>query len=225
MIKENKVLMAEAREALVGKWGFAAVVTLVYYIVGGAASKIPLVPLVIAGPLLVGFSFIFIRLAKKEVTKIEDLFKGFNNFSTTFVAFLLTTVYTLLWMLLLIIPGIIASISYSQTFFILAEDGTLTASQAIEKSKKMMDGNKWKYFCLSLRFIGWTLLAILTIGIGFFWLVPYIMVTYAKFYEGLKHNHAGHVEHQAQGAHHANNHKEESAVSTSEASTEVAATV
>jgi uncharacterized membrane protein len=92
----------------------------------------------------------------------------------------------LLWLLLLIVPGIIAAISYSQTFFILAEDNTIRPSEAIEKSKKMMDGNKLKYFYLCLRFLGLGLLCILTLGIGFLWLAPYIQVTNAKFYDDIK---------------------------------------
>ena len=50
----------------------------------------------------------------------------------------------------------------------------------------MMRGNKWKFFCLGCRFIGWALLGIVTIGIGFFWIYPYIMISFAEFYEDLK---------------------------------------
>ena len=98
--------------------------------------------------------------------------------------------FIFLWMLLLIIPGIIASIAYSQTFYILAEDDTIGSMDALRKSKEMMNGYKWKYFCLVLRFVGWFLLCILTFGIGFLWLSPYIQVSYAKFYEDLKTNQA-----------------------------------
>jgi uncharacterized membrane protein len=97
-------------------------------------------------------------------------------------------VFILLWMLLLIIPGIIAALSYSMTFYIIADDETMDAMEAIDKSKAMMDGYKWKYFCLALRFVGWALLCILTLGIGFFWLMPYMQVTNAKFYEDVKAN-------------------------------------
>ncbi|GHT57847.1 hypothetical protein FACS18945_2990 [Bacteroidia bacterium] len=90
------------------------------------------------------------------------------------------------WSLLLIIPGIIAAISYSMTFYIIADDPAISAMDAINKSKKMMYGYKMKYFCLSLRFLGWALLCILTLGIGFLWLMPYIQVTFAKFYDDLK---------------------------------------
>ena len=92
--------------------------------------------------------------------------------------------------LFLFIAGIIAAIAYSQTFYILAEDDTIGSMEALRKSKEMMNGYKWKYFCLGLRFIGWALLCVLTVGIGFLWLSPYIQVSYAKFYEDLKTNQA-----------------------------------
>ena len=104
------------------------------------------------------------------------------------LAYILVGIYTILWLLLLIIPGIIAAISYSQTFFILADDNTLRPSEAIDKSKKMMDGYKLKYFYLCLRFLGLALLCVLTLGIGFLWLIPYMYVTCAKFYEDVKGN-------------------------------------
>jgi len=69
--------------------------------------------------------------------------------------------------LLLIVPGIIAAISYSMTFFILVEDNSIGVNEARKKSVKMMDGYKWKYFRLGLRFFLLALLCILTLGIGF----------------------------------------------------------
>jgi uncharacterized membrane protein len=96
-----------------------------------------------------------------------------------------------LWALLLIVPGIVAAISYSMTFFILAEDSSLTPMEAINKSKQMMDGYKLKYFYLCLKFIGWALLCCLTLGIGFLWLIPYIQVSTAKFYDELKGSASG----------------------------------
>ena len=114
------------------------------------------------------------------------MFEGFDYWVSGLKAYLLVFIYTLLWSLLLIVPGIIASFSYSQTFFIMAEDPNIDVFDAIDKSKAMMKGNKWKLFCLELRFLGWFLLAILTLGIGFFWLVPYAYTTSAKFYEDIK---------------------------------------
>jgi uncharacterized membrane protein len=123
--------------------------------------------------------------------RIEQLFSGFNRFGTALAAYLLVTIFTFFWMLLLIVPGIIAAISYSQTFYIIADSQNIDPMDAIDKSKKMMQGYKWKYFCLYLRFIGWALLCILTLGIGYVWLLPYVQTSTAKFYDDLKANYEG----------------------------------
>ncbi len=186
MLKENKVLMQEAREALNGKWQHVVIAALVLMLVSGASSFIPFGSFIITGPLAMGSAYFFLMISRGNTPIIQDLFKGFNYFFNTLVAFLLVTLYTILWMLLLIVPGIIAALSYSQTFFILAEHPSMPVSEAIAKSKEMMNGNKWKYFCLGLRFIGWVILAMLTMGIGFLWLLPYMQVTFAKFHDDIK---------------------------------------
>lgn len=94
--------------------------------------------------------------------------------------------FIVLWSFLLIIPGIIAAYGYSLIFFILADEPSIGISEALKKSKAMMRGYKWKYFCLSFRFFGWVILSILSCGIGFLWLAPYMQVSFAKFYEDLK---------------------------------------
>jgi uncharacterized membrane protein len=195
MITENKDLMAQARASLSGKWDIAVCTTLVYALISGmcgAYSVIPLggfaVALLVAGPLRLGFAMFFLGLSRGEDVAIEHLFKGFNRFGTALAAYLLMLVFILLWMLLLIVPGIIAAISYSQVFYIIADNPEIDAMDALSKSKKMMYGYKWKYFCLGLRFVGWVLLCILTLGIGFLWLMPYMYTSFAKFYDDLKAN-------------------------------------
>ncbi len=101
---------------------------------------------------------------------------------------MLQFIFVFLWSLLLIIPGIIATLSYSMTYFIIADNNSITALEAITKSKEMMRGNKWKFFCLGLRFLGWSLLCVVTLGIGFLWLTPYMSVSSAQFYDDLKEN-------------------------------------
>jgi uncharacterized membrane protein len=93
--------------------------------------------------------------------------------------------FVILWALLLIVPGIIAAISYSMTFYIMADNKEMSAQDAIRKSKVLMTGNKYRYFCLGCRFIGWFILGIVTLGIGFLWIMPYFMVSNARFYESL----------------------------------------
>ena len=87
-----------------------------------------------------------------------------------------------------ILPVIRASLAYSQVFYILSDNPSTGAYEAIQISVSMMDGLKWKYFCLGFRFIGWFLLCLLTCFIGFLFLYPYIMTTYAHFYDDVRGN-------------------------------------
>jgi uncharacterized membrane protein len=195
MKTENVVLMKMARESLKGKWGIAIGTFVVYgLIVGTIQAPVHYFPasgiisLIIGGPMAVGIAIFSLALSRNQDAHIGQIFNGFLNFGTALGAYLLMVLFVLLWSLLLIIPGIIAALSYSMTFYILAEDDSIGAKQALDKSKLMMYGYKWKYFCLLLRFIGWGLLCILTIGIGFLWLIPYIQISTAKFYDDIKGN-------------------------------------
>lgn len=87
---------------------------------------------------------------------------------------------------MLIIPGIIASISYSLAQYIMLDEPNLSPMDCIRKSKEMMKGHKGECFCLALSFIGWIILGIFTLGILYFWLVPYMSVTMCNFYNKLK---------------------------------------
>jgi uncharacterized membrane protein len=188
----NLELMRQARASLSGKWGTAVLIFFLYLIVAIIAQTVPLLGqvamIVLSGPFALGMAIVALTISKEEEPKVDQLFSGFSNFLTAFLAYLLTTIFTLLWMLLLIVPGIIAALSYSMTYFIIAENPSISAMDAIDKSKKMMDGFKWKYFRLCLRFVGWALLCVLTLGIGFLWLFPWIQVSGAKFYEEVKAN-------------------------------------
>ncbi len=186
---ENRVLMAQARDALRGKWGLAIGTLVVYMLIMIPIQFIPLigwlVSLVIGGPFTVGVAVFSISLSRQKEAKLSQIFTGFDKFGVALGAYLLQGIFVLLWMLLLIVPGIIAAISYSQTYFIISQSDSIGPLEAITKSKNMMRGNKWKFFCLGLRFIGWGLLCILSLGIGFLWLFPYIWVSLAKFYDDI----------------------------------------
>ncbi|MDR1227312.1 MAG: DUF975 family protein [Prevotellaceae bacterium] len=193
MVISNKNLMTQAREALSGRWGLAVGTYFVYGLILVVISSIPIVgfltSLLVGGAFSLGvatFSLAFAR--REENAKLEMIFSGFDSFGKALGLYLLIAIFTLLWTLLLIIPGIIAAISYSQAFFIMSEDGSVKAIDAINKSQKMMYGYKWKYFCLGCRFIGWFFLGILSCGIGFLWIAPYLHISVAKFYEDVKAN-------------------------------------
>ena len=119
---------------------------------------------------------------RRQETEIGTLFGYFRHWQTIVVARLLQLLYIFLWSLLFIIPGIVASYSYAMTSYILAENPELTASEAIERSKQMMSGNRWRLFCLRFSFIGWDLLCVLSLGLGELWLRPYKQAAEAAFY-------------------------------------------
>ena len=139
-------------------------------------------------PLSVGVYAVYRKLlVGQQVKLVEDAFTiGFKSWGHNVGGMLLMVVYTFLWSLLLIIPGIIKYFSYAMTPFILADKPELTANEAIELSMKMMDGHKLDFFILTLSFIGWSILAIFTLCIGYLWLMPYMYTTMAAFYEDVK---------------------------------------
>ena len=186
----NRDLMRLARESLRSRWGIGVGVMFLYSVITGGASLIPLVntiaALLITGPMMVGLCLVFLMLARQSATEVGQLFHGFERFGTALGAYLLMILFILLWSLLLIIPGIIASYSYAMTYFVIADDATVGPLQAITRSKEMMRGKKWKLFCLFWRFFGWGLLCILTLGIGYLWLAPYMQTALAHFYDDVR---------------------------------------
>ena len=194
-ITENKVLMAQAREALEGKWGLGIGTTVVFMLVMITINLIPvagwLISILISGSISIGLASFALSLSRKHNAMLMQLFSGFQKFGVGLGAYLLKAIFIVLWLLLLIVPGIIAALSYSMTYFIIAENDSIGPLEAITKSKEMMRGNKWKFFGLGFRFLGWGLLCILTLGIGFLWLFPYMFVSYAQFYDDIKEDNAG----------------------------------
>ena len=100
--------------------------------------------------------------------------------------YLLIYIFTFLWTLLLIVPGIIKALSYSLAPYILAENPEMTANQAIEQSMKMMKGHKMKLFLIYLGYLGFSLLSIVGLCIPLLWIMPYYFTVFAKFYEEVK---------------------------------------
>jgi uncharacterized membrane protein len=190
MAMDNRELMTFARAQLRGEWGVAAAVFLVYLVLSFLPGAIPVVGWIggflIAGPLMVGLHIFSLSIARSQVHAAGQLFEGFSSFTNGLVAYILATIFIMLWTLLLIVPGIMAAFSYSMTFFVLADNRQLDGLEAIRRSKAMMYGNRWRLSCLIGRFTWWILLGMLTLGIGFLWIGPYLMVSVAKFYEELR---------------------------------------
>ena len=191
MLKLNSELKAVSRTTLSGNWMMAALATLVYLLIAGGISSIPVagsvLAIIVTYPLAYGFAILFLDLFREgKPIDIGKLFDGFKDFGRVWGTLILVAIYTILWTCLLIIPGIVKSYSYALTPFILKDEPELKYNAAIEKSMRMMDGYKMKLFLLDLSFIGWMILSILTLGIGLLFLQPYMNTARAAFYEDLK---------------------------------------
>jgi uncharacterized membrane protein len=145
-----------------------------------------IVTVILGGALAYAMAVIFLTSIRKDTQpKIEDLLVGFkdNNFGRTLEAYLRYIVFIFLWALLFVIPGVIKMLSYSQMFFILAENKGMSAGEAQKKSMALMDGHKMDLFVLYLSFIPWILLVMITFGIAIVYVGPYMELTLAAFYD------------------------------------------
>ena len=140
----------------------------------------------LGGTIQLGYAKFLLKQHDGQDPRVQDLFSQFDNFGTGFVQAFLRSLYTVLWSCLFVIPGIVKSLSYAMTPYILAENPNFTATQAIDRSKAMMDGHKMDLFILWLTFIGWDMLSALTLRVGDLFLVPYKSAAGAAFYRQLQ---------------------------------------
>lgn len=186
----NKELINQSVNVISGKWLLTIGTLLVYLILTGSLQAIPTVGAAIgvitSGPFALGLIFFFKNMANDREARLEQIFDGFKNFGTALATYLLSAVAAVLGLLLLIVPGIIIGIGLAQAMYIISDDEEIGAYDALSKSWEMMDGFKMKYFGLLLIFFLLSLLCILTLGIGFLWLIPIFQVTAIKFYEEVK---------------------------------------
>ena len=205
----NSELRAQARERLEGKWGTFVLMTFLMLVIQTilqipgyigslleilspenvlaslSFSNISNILSLLALPLSWGLTVSLLRNHREESVDLENLFDGFRGgrYTRVFCAIFLVNLFTFLWALLLIIPGIMKAFSYALTPYIIMDEPELTARQAITRSCEIMEGRRWKLFCLYLSFIGWGILSLLTFGIVFLWLLPYMNASFAAFYE------------------------------------------
>ncbi|PKG22293.1 DUF975 family protein [Niallia nealsonii] len=205
-------LKKEARLSLKGYWGLGVAVTFIVFLInaglplvfeiplsGGftnwvmqdtdqtplAASLVSLLISIILIPLGIGVIWFYVNLVRGSLPKLEEIFfvyKDWKVFLKLIWVSIVQGIFVFLWSLLLLIPGIIKGLAYSQTFYLLKDHPEYTVLEAITESRKRMVGYKWKYFLLQLSFIGWGILCLISLGIGFLWFVPYYSATMAAFY-------------------------------------------
>lgn len=174
-----------------GKWMMALLAALVVSLIVGACAAIPVVgsigAFIVGGPLTLGLAGYFLHLSRSEKTDIENVFDSFNeHFLQSFLLYLMMGIFTFLWSLFFVIPGIVKMYAYSMAYYIKRDNPTYDWKQCLDESQRIMKGNKWKLFCLQFSFIGWAIVCVFTFGIGYLWLTPYMNAANANFYENIK---------------------------------------
>ena len=135
---------------------------------------------------MLGLAYLALAVLRGGELKVEMLFDGFKNFLPAFLLQLVNSLLVSLWSLLFVVPGIVKAYSYAMSAYILADNPEMSQNECRRESMRMMQGHKWRLFCLQFSFIGWQLLCVLTFGILSFWVGPYINTATAAFYEDLK---------------------------------------
>lgn len=191
----RKAIKEQAKQQLKGNVGNLFLITLAFLGVAvGGTFVLALIPVVgafgmfaLLPPLMMGFLLVHLNVTYGEKPQISTLFDGFRNyFGSSILLYLLMILFYFLWCLLFIIPGIIKLISYSMSFYVLAENPNMTAREALNESKEIMHGHKWELFVLYLSFIPWSLLCLITFGLAFIYVYPYMMLTMTNFYHNIK---------------------------------------
>lgn len=188
----SKNIRTLGRQALNGKWKSAILAVLIYTLCiavpaivivalfGGFSEDVLMsddfmVPgeglssiysILVSGAFTFGLTVFFLDLVREKKSDIGQIFSGFGFYFKTLLLYVVMCIFIVLWSLLLIVPGIIAAFRYSQAFYILADDPSKDIMDCLKESKEMMKGNKAKYFCLQLSFIGWYLLIYAVIIVG-----------------------------------------------------------
>ena len=187
-------LKANAKSQIKGKIGIRFLIALIIGLISGAAGFIlGLIPggailasIIITPAFALSTVRVYLMLLGNKTPTVADAFSGFDDFWSAFKVTFLVGLFTYLWSLLFIVPGIVKGISYSMSTYILAENKGKKALECIKESKEMTNGHKGELFVLVLSFFGWYLLGCITLGIAFIWIVPYMSATYANAYQSLK---------------------------------------
>jgi len=169
-------------------WLLLLVASLIYSAVIGVVSYTVVGAIVLGGPMMIGLAAVFLKTARGS-TEVDfaDLFYGFRNgmFTRNLLLGLLQSIYLFLWSLLFVIPGIVKFYSYAMSSYLALDHPEWSADDCITASRKMMDGHRFRLFCLDLSFIGWYIVGALACGIGTLWVAPYHFLARAHFYQDL----------------------------------------
>ncbi|WP_147634085.1 DUF975 family protein [Treponema pectinovorum] len=186
MVIQRSELKSLAKAQIKGNIATFFGIIVIYSVIFAVAAFIPVAPVVLQGPIYLGAALFMMEVVRTKKGQFNTAFLGFKQFGTSFVASLLMDIFTFLWTLLFIIPGFVACLKYSMTYYIIADNPELSAMEAIKKSKMMMQGHKTELFVLLLSFFWWYVLCFITFGIAGIYVAPYVNATVVNFYEKLK---------------------------------------
>ena len=193
-------LKQNAKDRLKNNWGLAIGIIIVCTLISSIPNLlveidsesfaisviIPIITLVITGPLTIGQCKFFINLANRSNPKFSDLWYGFNNMLRAIGVTLLVGVIVFIGTILFIIPGIILAFMYSQVYYIMAENPEMSIMNCLKESSRIMKGHKMDLFILELSFLGWGILMVITLGIAGLYVLPYYNATLTNFYLDIK---------------------------------------
>lgn len=146
-------------------------------------------------PMFYGNAKNFLSVTRGASSSVGTMFHGYTeNGSRNFATAFFVSLFSTLWSLLLIIPGIVKYYSYSMSFYILVDHPEYDWKTAITESRKMMNGHKWELFVLDLSFIGWFIVGSLCLGVGLLWAYSYYEAARANFYNEISGYNASAVE-------------------------------
>ena len=191
----NSELRARARRQLDGNifganWLLGVLVVLIVSAITSLAGLTVVGAVIVLGPLAVGANTVFLSLARgREKADLMDVFNGFRQtdaLANRILTGFLVCVFTFLWSLLFVIPGIVKAYSYSMATYISTDHPDWGWKKCIEASKTVMQGKKGKLFCLDLSFIGWYFVGALCLGVGTLFVYPYHYMARTNFYLDLK---------------------------------------
>ncbi|MEE0877952.1 MAG: DUF975 family protein [Treponemataceae bacterium] len=147
-----------------------------------------LVNIIIYGIFGIAFAKFYLDMTQKDKMQFQDFLNNLSMFTRGILGQLWMTLWIFLWSLLFFIPGIVKTFAYSQMHYILAEYPEVSVTEAMKISMKITKGYKWDIFVMYLSFLGWMILSMLSCGIGFLWLIPYMNLSSANAYKFLLEN-------------------------------------
>ena len=189
-MKLRSEIKQQAKKNFATQYWISVGAFVLYAMIVSFASEMIVGTIFLVPPMIVGYYSFTLKVYRGEQGDIGDMFSvGFSNYWRNVGGILWMQLFTFLWTLLFIVPGIIKALAYFMTPYILADTKEVRPTQALKLSMRMTKGHKGKIFVMYLSFIGWAILTVLTCGIlAIFWTGPYMETSFAGMYSELKQN-------------------------------------